>query len=311
VPDAGEQPHHEQVADVFGLGVHPAAPQGEVDIVPEPGGQGDVPPPPEFGDGPGDVGVIEVLQEVEAEHLAKADGHVGVAGEIVVDLQGVAQGAQPGEGGGQAVPLAKGPVGHHRQLVGEEHLLAQTHDKPAAPGGEVRPDLFAVVDLLGHCLILDDGAGDELGEKGDVKPHLQGRALHLPPVPVDVQHIAQGLEGKEGDADGQLNTGNDKGRPQAVQNTQCKRQVFKYKQDTKIHRQGGHKRGRAGPSRPLAGIHPQAEAVIGQDGAQHDQYKPGLPPGIEAQGGQQQKHVLPLPPPPQGQVIHQQDHREE
>ena len=131
-----------------------------------------MPPPPEFGDGPGDVGVIEVLQEVEAEHLAKADGHVGVAGEIVVDLQGVAQGAQPGEGGGQAVPLAKGPVGHHRQLVGEEHLLAQTHDKPAAPGGEVRPGLFAVVDLLGHRLILDDGAGDELGEEGDVKPHL-------------------------------------------------------------------------------------------------------------------------------------------
>ena len=46
--------------------------------------------------------------------------------------------------------------------------------------------------------------------------------------------------------------------------------------------QGGHKRGRAGSSRSLAGIHPQAEAVIGQDGAQHDQYKPGLPPGIEA-----------------------------
>ena len=229
VPDAGEQPHYEQVADVFGPGVHPAAPQGEVDVVPEPGGQGDVPPPPEFGDGPGDVGVIEVLQEVEAKHLAQADGHVGVAGEIVVDLQGVAQGAQPGERGRQAVPQAEGPVGHHRQLVGEEHLLAQTHDKPAAPGGEVRPDLFAVVDLLGHCLILDDGAGDELGEKGDVKPHLQGRALHLPPVPVDVQHIAQGLEGKEGDADGQLNTGNGKGRPQAVQNTQCKRQVFKYK----------------------------------------------------------------------------------
>ena len=29
-----------------------------------------------------------------------------------------------------------------------------------------------VVDLLGYRLILDDGSGDELGEEGDVKPHL-------------------------------------------------------------------------------------------------------------------------------------------
>ena len=98
-------------------------------------------------------------------NIFQADGHVGVAGEIVVDLQGVAQGAQPGEGGGQAVPQAEGPVGHHGQLVGQEHLLAQAHDEPAAPGGEVRPGLFAVVDLLATVSYLTMGPAMSWGKK--------------------------------------------------------------------------------------------------------------------------------------------------
>ena len=65
VPDSGEQPHHKEVSDVLSLGVYPAAPQGEVYIVPEPGGQGDVPPPPELRDRAGDIGIIEVLQKVK------------------------------------------------------------------------------------------------------------------------------------------------------------------------------------------------------------------------------------------------------
>ena len=55
VPDAGEEPDHKEIADVLPAPVHPAAPQREVDIVPKPGGQGDMPPPPELGDAPGDI----------------------------------------------------------------------------------------------------------------------------------------------------------------------------------------------------------------------------------------------------------------
>ena len=287
------------------LGGHPAAPQGEVHVIPEPGGQGDVPPPPELGDRPGDVGVVEVLQEVEAEHLAQADGHVGVAGEVIVDLEGVADGAQPGKGGGEVPrPLQQeGPVGHQGQLVGDEHLLPQSGDEPGAAGGEVVPGLLPVVDLVGHRLILDDGAGDELGEEGDVQPHLQGGALHMAPAPLHVQHVAQGLEGEEGDTDGQLNARDHKGSTQPIQNTQRKSKVFKYEQDTQIEQnrhQHRHFRTRAGG---LAVGHPQAEAVIDHDGEHHHQHEPGLSPGVEHQGGQQQEDVLGLPPAPQKQIV--------
>ena len=98
VPDAGGQPDHRKVKHQTAFGFHPGAAHGEVDIIPEPAAQGNVPPPPEFRDGFGDVRVVEVFQESEAEHLTHADGHFRIAGKVEVDLQGVADAAQPGHG---------------------------------------------------------------------------------------------------------------------------------------------------------------------------------------------------------------------
>ncbi len=141
---------------------------------------------------------------METEQLAQADGHIGVAGEVIVDLQGIAQGPQPGKGG-REVPDRRVPggVGHHGQLVGEEHLFPQAHNEAAAAGGEVRPGLPAALDLVGYGGVLDDGPGDELGKEGDVETQPEGVALDLRRPHGHVKDIAQGLEGEEGDADGQ------------------------------------------------------------------------------------------------------------
>ena len=56
-----------------------------------------MPAPPELGDRPGRVGIIEVLEEIDAEELGQPDGHVRVPGEIEVDLQRVAGDPQPGQ----------------------------------------------------------------------------------------------------------------------------------------------------------------------------------------------------------------------
>ena len=50
-----------------------------------------MPSSPEIRDGGGQVGVVEVLQKLKAQHATQADGHVGVAREIEVDVQGVGQ----------------------------------------------------------------------------------------------------------------------------------------------------------------------------------------------------------------------------
>ena len=55
-----------------------------------------MPAPPELGDALGDVGVVKVLQKVEPEHAAQANGHVRIGREIKVDLEGMGQGSYSG-----------------------------------------------------------------------------------------------------------------------------------------------------------------------------------------------------------------------
>ena len=54
-----------------------------------------MPAPPEIGDGVGQVGIVEVFLVAEAHHQAHANGHVGVGGEVQVDLHSVGKAAQP------------------------------------------------------------------------------------------------------------------------------------------------------------------------------------------------------------------------
>ena len=72
------------------------ASQGNVQVFPKPGGQGNMPPPPEILDAQRGVGIIEIFLEGEAEHPPQPDGHIAVAAEIKVNLQQIAQRAHPG-----------------------------------------------------------------------------------------------------------------------------------------------------------------------------------------------------------------------
>ncbi len=54
-----------------------------------------------------------------------------------------------------------------------------------------------------HIPVLHDGPGDELGEHGHVHPEVQEVPLHLSLAPVHIDGVGHGLEGVEGDADGQ------------------------------------------------------------------------------------------------------------
>src|SRR5687768_3965645 len=50
-----------------------------------------MPSTPELGDVRGAVRHFEILRELEAQHASDADGHIGVSGEITVNLHGVSQ----------------------------------------------------------------------------------------------------------------------------------------------------------------------------------------------------------------------------
>jgi len=87
MPETGDQEYDEDVADGF-CGGHPTASQRDVDVIPKPGGEGDVPSAPELGDIPAEVGSPEVGHELEAEELGRTDCDIRVAGEVSVDLEG-------------------------------------------------------------------------------------------------------------------------------------------------------------------------------------------------------------------------------
>lgn len=87
MPEAAHQEHHEDVVVPTPLH-HPVASERDVEVIPEPGGEGDVPAAPKLLDGFREIGSAEVLHQVKAHHPSRPDGHVRVAREVAVDLEG-------------------------------------------------------------------------------------------------------------------------------------------------------------------------------------------------------------------------------
>ena len=85
--------HSRQILDSRGN------PTVEVDVILEPGRKRNVPTAPKFLYRFGNVGIVEVFNEIEAHHMAQTDRHIGVAAEVKIDLQRVGDRAQPAGGG--------------------------------------------------------------------------------------------------------------------------------------------------------------------------------------------------------------------
>ena len=127
-------------------------------------------------------------------------------------------------------------------MVGQEDLFPQPHHEAATAGREVRPALPAAAELGGHGGILHDGPGDELGEEGDIEPQGKGTPLDLRFPHSHIQHIAQGLKSKKGDANGQLDYWDGKVPPKQVQILQSENQIFEDKKEPQVAHTGGGNR---------------------------------------------------------------------
>jgi len=213
VPQAAQEKHRHQVA-VELEGALPIAAEGNIQIVAKPGGQGNVPPAPELLDGPGNIGIIEVFHELEPEHVPKADGHVRVAGKIEINLQGVAQDAEPGHRGGKEFGRnGEDLVRRQGYHIGDEHLFAQPDDEPAYPFGKPLHAHGSVEQLVRDILIPDDGAGHELGKQRDIQGRRRQGALGRRLPPVNVHDVGNAVEREKRNADGQVHAPDRKLRP--------------------------------------------------------------------------------------------------
>ena len=204
VPEAGAEPDDQNIPQRLDRAA-PVSPQGDIQVLPEPTGQRHVPPPPELRNRCGQIGVVKVLVEPETKNPAQADGHIGVAGKVKVDLKAEGQQAHP------AARRRQRPGSLGRQLgipqsadgVRQQHFFSKAHTEPAGSQGKVLRAVDPVIQVLCHGLVLDDRPCDQLREHGDEGAEADDVPLHRGILPVDVDGVAHGLEGKEGNADWQ------------------------------------------------------------------------------------------------------------
>ena len=203
MPQAGQPPHDDEIQNLSGQAA-PVAAQRDIHILPEPGSQRNMPPPPVFGNAAAQIRVIEVFQELKAQHFSQPNGHIGIAGKVKVNLEGKGDGAQPGRPGGKTCPRQRRhgiPQGAH--LVRDEHLFPQAYGEPSDARGKLRRCFPAVRELFLHRFVLHDGPCDELREQRDIGAKGDGILLCRHGASVYINDIAERLEGVKADTDGQ------------------------------------------------------------------------------------------------------------
>ena len=308
VPDAGEQLHHEQVEDLP-LQALAVAAQRDIDILAEPAGKGHVPAPPELGDRTGDIGEVEVLGEIEAQHLAHADGHQGVTGKIKVELERVGDDTQPDQrrgrigkahkGGGRAVGNADDVCPERADGIRQQDLFCQTEGEQ----GHAFLDLLQAVTMLVNVQlgrdipILDDGARDELGEHDNISAEVDDVVLSLYLPAVDINGVGKGLEGIKADAqrqDADALNGRKSGAQQAVDAAQDKVCVLEVEQHPQAGCKGDQQQHLAHAGLCVKRFQPQAAEIVDEDQGQHDREEPDLTPAVEHQAAHKEHRILEL-----------------
>ena len=261
-----------------------------VQVLLQPAGQADVPALPEFADVPGNVGPVEVHRQVVAQAARRAGGHVGVAGEIEVDLHGVGDHRQRHRGRAVGAHRREHRIGEHRHLVGQHRLLEHAVEQLRQPAEHPPGRGPAVLLQLGQEFRrLHDRPGHQLREERDVQRELQRVAAGAQPAPVHVDGIAQALERVERYAHRQYDP--QRARPPhaegGAESAHEKVHVLEEEQHQQRHRHAH------GQYPPAAGppFHAQARQIGHRRQKQHQAAEPPVPPAVEHVAGRQQQRV--------------------
>ena len=203
VPKSAHEEDDEDVADGLPF-AHARTTQRNVEVIAEPGGQRDVPTPPELCDIAGEVGRLEVGHELDAKEFGGADGDVAVAGEVTVDLEGKIDGAEHEGGPGVLGVVCEDVVGVDGAGVRHHHLLEHPpQDEPQAGDALLVGELALVLDLGQKPRGTLDGPGNELREETHERRKIDEAAGGFQGATVNVNGVRKRLEGVEADAHGQ------------------------------------------------------------------------------------------------------------
>ena len=152
-----------------------------------------MPSAPEFGYACGNIGIIEVFGEREAEYRAKANRHVAVSGKIEIHMQHVRRGIYPVKQRGFFAACLE-CVHKLRKHVCNKHLFTKAQYKPpCAVCGLVRA-VCARGKLRFNIAISHYRPRYKLREKRNVQKHVRIVCCGLRIPALNVQNIAYCLK---------------------------------------------------------------------------------------------------------------------
>ena len=258
-----------------------------------------MPAPPEIRDGIRGVGVQEILWRPEAEDAPQADGHIAVTGEIEVDLHQVGQSPQPAQGEAQRRAGAENRVRDLGGGSGQDQLFSKADDETAKALPQVLPAPLTLPQLAAEFRESGDGAGGELGEKGDIQQQPEKAAGAAGRVPPGIHDVGDALEGEEGDAQGRGEAqAGPAGLRQGKHQGEEKAEILEGPQKRQVQNNGGSRQGLA----PLwTAEDQQPENIVSKSGGQKQAEPAQAPEGAKKEAEDQQQHV-PAPAAPD-QVI--------
>ena len=252
-----------------------------------------MPAPPEFADAGRKIGIIEVFGEGEAEHGPEADGHVGITGKVIVDLQPVIERPQPGHGGAHP----GGVQGEHLvrlggKAVGQNDLFGKAVQKALRAEGKALGRHGAAAQLGLDVGVAHDGPRHQLGEKADVERQQKPVFLGLDAPAVEVDDIAHGLEGVKTDAQGQGDVPHGQHLPaqKPRQGVGGKAVIFIVAQQREVRRHHRRQHQRTAPAGE--GGEGQPAQIVQGDGGQHQKDVHRLAPGVKEKADRQQQGVF-------------------
>ncbi len=203
VPQPAQQHRQDEVRVGEHLPLRPQSGQRKIKIISQPVGKADVPAPPEIGDILSRVRHIEVRRQLDGEQQRRADRYVGVAGKIVIELQGVGIDGNQCLGAGVQLGQIEDAVDQIvSQVIGDEELLGESQrDEKQRPAAVRRRERLVLLFELGNQSgDASDGSGERRGEERNRRQvgEIAGSRLGVPAV--DVDGVGERLKRVEGDA---------------------------------------------------------------------------------------------------------------
>ena len=205
VPEAGQGPDGKQIQEEAS-GRYTISAERDVYIIPEETAQRNVPATPEVTHRNRDIWIVEVFRIVEADHPTEAERHVGVGGEIEIELQHVAERTEVGTADGERGVTGERQEGLREcaEMIREYGLLREAHREAPEALCQILGIRAPMVHLLGHLRVACDRTLRHLVEGHGIQQHMEEiarRGLFR----IDVGDVADQLKYIEGNAEWEAN----------------------------------------------------------------------------------------------------------